>query len=534
MMRSKSAANGGNRMERDPILLVAFYNKKALGVRYLERSLVKSGFRAYVLFLKNFNSRKPEPVRPDELVLLKKLVDRLKPGLIGLSVMSSLYLGSVVTVNSFLKKEFKIPVVWGGVYASMFPESCLEHADLVLRGECEEAMVELAAAVLDGKDFSGIRNLAYKQPFRDGGSKVVINALRPLCEDLDRLGHPISGLENKFYIDKGRIRFGDPMKDSVSYELSSSRGCPFMCSYCCSINLKRMYAGYGRYLRFRSAASVIGELEEALSNNRSIKVIHFWDEIFPDDDAWIAAFASQYKARIGLPFEIWAHPLRISSSTISRLADAGLYKVVMGIQSGSPRIRKDIFHRSETQQDILEAAKILSQSRVPQVVYDFMLRHPFENEEDMEQTYKLCRSLERPFELQLHGLHFFPGTDITGIAEKKGITAMNTPGTEQSGRISDAYKSYWGLKSSNRMMNYWYSLIYLSQFRTGILLSDLLYSKGQSSMTVNAALLLQKLFRPAAMMRYLYKKLVLLIISASVRKNITKVGKQTIQYNEGK
>ncbi|NLK88431.1 MAG: radical SAM protein [Clostridiaceae bacterium] len=521
-------------MERDPLLLIAFYNKKALGVRYLEGSLIKSGFRVYVLFLKNFNSRRPEPVRPEELLLLKGLVRRLKPGLIGLSVMSSLYLDSVVTVNSFLKEEFSIPVVWGGVYASMFPGSCLEHADFVLRGECEEAIVELSSAVLEGKDFTGIKNLAFKQPLQTGGSKIVINDLRPLCQDLDKLEYPISRSDNKFYIEGGRIGLGDPMADSVSYELSASRGCPFMCSYCCSINLKRMYAGCGKYLRFRSVASVIGELEEALANNRSIKVIHFWDEIFPDDSSWTAAFASQYKARIGLPFEIWAHPLRIKGSTISRLVDAGLYKVVMGIQSGSPRIRKDIFHRSETQEDILEAAKILHANKVPQIVYDFILRHPFESEDDIAQTYKLCTCLEKPFELQLHGLNFFPGADITAMAVKRDIGIMDVPDPDRTGRIGDIYKSYWGVKSSNRMINYWYSLIYLSQFRTGLLLSRYFNGTERSSLTVNAVLMLQKLYLPAARMRYLYYKLELLIRSASVRKNIAKGGRQAVQYNEGK
>jgi anaerobic magnesium-protoporphyrin IX monomethyl ester cyclase len=521
-------------MERDPILLIAFYNKKALGVRYLERSLIMSGFRVYTLFLKNFNSRKPDPVSPEELKLVKGLVGRIRPGLIGMSVMSSLYLDTVITVNTFLRNEFSIPIVWGGVYASMFPESCLSHADFVLRGECEEAMPELAAAVLGGNDFSDIMNLAYKLPVQNGGSKTVINGLRPLCEDLDRLGYPMSGLDNKFFIDAGRIGFGDPMKDSVSYELSSSRGCPFTCSYCCSINLKRMYIGCGKYLRHRSVASVIAELEEALAANRSIKVIHFWDEIFPDDSAWIEAFARQYKSRIGLPFEIWAHPLMVSDRTISTLVDAGLYKVVMGIQSGSPRIRRDIFHRKETQEDILAAAKILSANRVPQVVYDFILRHPFESEDDIKETYKLCSTLERPFELQLHGLNFFPGADITRMAEKKGISVMNDPGSDQGSRIRDIYKSYWGLKSGNKMMNYWYSLIYLSQFRSGLVLSKFLSGRSPSALTVNTALLLQKLYRPAAVMRYLRKKLALLIRSASVRKNAEKAGRHIVQYNEGK
>jgi radical SAM superfamily enzyme YgiQ (UPF0313 family) len=501
-------------MDRNPVLLIAFYNKKALGVRYLERALTRSGLNVYVLFLKGFNSRKPQPVSFEELLLLKSLVNNLKPGLIGLSVMSSLYLESVVYVNNFLRDEFRIPIVWGGVYASMFPKKCLEYADFVLRGECEEAIVELSLAVLNRTNYKKVKNLAFMEPLGDNSGKAVINSLRPLCEDLDLLGYPVFGLNNKYYIEGSRIGFGDPMTESISYELSCSRGCPFMCSYCCSINLKRMYAGHGKYLRFRSVASVIGELEEALSYMKSLKVIHFWDEIFPDDNEWIEAFTTQYKARIGLPFEIWAHPLKIDNNIISKLADAGLHKVVMGIQSGSPKIRKEVFHRPETQENLLEAAKILSKNKIPQVVYDFILRHPFEGEDDIKQTYQLCALLKRPFELQLHGLSFFPGTDIEGIAERKGIVATNLT-SGQNRKIGDIYKNYWGQKNNNVLLDYWYSLIYISQFKFGLLLSEHLSKRTPSSLAINIVLMLRKLFQPVYRIRYLYKKAKLLTIAYS-------------------
>lgn len=94
-----------------------------------------------------------------ELALLRTLVAELDPGLIGLSVMSSLYLESVISVNKSLRARFGIPIVWGGVYASMFPERCLEHADFVLRGESEEAIVELADAVLGDRSYEHIKIL---------------------------------------------------------------------------------------------------------------------------------------------------------------------------------------------------------------------------------------------------------------------------------------------------------------------------------------------------------------------------------------
>jgi hypothetical protein len=85
-----AAYGGGTGMQQKPVLLISFYNKKSLGVRYLERSLASAGHRVFILFLKNFNSRAPEPVTGKELMLLRSLVAEPDPGLIGLSVMSSL------------------------------------------------------------------------------------------------------------------------------------------------------------------------------------------------------------------------------------------------------------------------------------------------------------------------------------------------------------------------------------------------------------------------------------------------------------
>ena len=56
------AAAGQNRIggimaeEKGTIVLVGFYNIKALGVRYLESALKKNGWRVVTVFYKNFNS----------------------------------------------------------------------------------------------------------------------------------------------------------------------------------------------------------------------------------------------------------------------------------------------------------------------------------------------------------------------------------------------------------------------------------------------------------------------------------------------
>lgn len=448
-------------MNKD-ILLIAFYNPKALGVKYISQSLKKSGYAPHVLFLKEYNSKKPCEVSDTELDLLKRLIDKIDPGFIALSVMSSLYLREIVKVNSFIRKISHCPIIWGGVFCTLFPEKSLDHADFVIRGEGEEAIVELIEALSSNKDLSDIQNLAYR---KDG--KNVVNPVRPLIQDLDRLGYPGIGQDNVYFISNSKIVEKDPAVDSLTYETSASRGCPFSCSYCSSVNLRRLYRGKGGFVRFRSVDSVIKELTEARKKIKHLKLIHFWDEIFTDDSDWIEEFTVRYKTEIGIPFTVWGHPLKIKEDTVKGLVDAGLFHIVVGIQSGSARVRRDIFHRAETQDQIIDASRIISKCKVPVVSYDFILQHPLETVNDLKDTFELCLLLETPFELNLHGLYFLPGTDIVDIAVSQGLFSYDDIEKKMYSPIQEQYENYWGSNhDSDIELELWKSLIFLTQFKS--------------------------------------------------------------------
>lgn len=492
------------------VLLISFYNQKSLGIRYLERALKQEGIDVTIVFFKGFNSVKPSKCSDAELSLLKELIQKSNPGVIGLSVMTSLYLETVYAVNEMLRANFSmIPIVWGGVYPTLFPEKGLDYADFVLRGEGEAAIVELVNAIFSKSPYENIPNLAYKSE-----GKCIVNDVRPVCQNLDELGYPEIGGENKYFINNDVLTTGDPILNSLSFELSASRGCPFVCSYCCSVNIHRVYKGKGNYVRFRSVSNVMDELNAAKSKMKNLKVIHFWDEIFSDEEEWINEFVARYKKEINLPFEIWGHPLKCDKKVIRKLVEAGLYKVVMGIQSGSPRIRKQVFHRVESQEDILAASRTLSECKVPQVIYDFMLQHPFETEEDIRQTYELCMQLARPFELQLHGLNFLPGTDIVDMAVRDKIISQEEVEKIMYSSIQEQYNMYWGYQNEDIMSNFWYALTFMAQFGMTRPLSRLLASNHKSQASVKLARNLYKLAKPLKRLRYYHKKSMLVLKSA--------------------
>ena len=446
------------------VVLVSFYNQKSIGLKYLEKALTERGYEVSTVYFKKFNSVSPKDTTEKELNLLAKLVSDLSPIFVGFSVMTSLYLDAVWAVCKKLKSELGLPIVMGGVYPTMFSELCLEYADFVVVGEGEEAVVELADALRTESPYGNIQNLAFNI---DG--RVQKNEIRSLLLDIDKYDVGLSALvfNNKYLIEDDKIKNFDPHASfgTMAYEITCSRGCPNACSYCSSVSLMRLYSGKGPYVRVREVDMVIDELLLAKKHMKNLRFIRFWDESFPSDDIWLDRFASRYKKEIGLPFEMWGHPLWAEEKVISKLKEAGLYTVIVGVQSGSSYIRKEIFHRNEEQEDILRASEVLAGCKVPRVWYDFILRHPFETEGTMLETYDLVQKLAPSFELQLHNLGFLPGTDISRKAIEMGVISAGDMQSLMNAPMKEQYNSWWNSDSKDPSINHIYNLIYLSQFR---------------------------------------------------------------------
>lgn len=148
---------------------------------------------------------------------------------------------------------------------------------------------------------------------------------------------------------------------------------------------------------------------------------------------------------------------------LKKLVDAGLTEVIMGIQSGSERVRRDVFHRYETQKDIIRATQLIQEAGVLWASYDFMLQHSFESIEDLKQTYFLVKELYQPFELQLHGLNFSPGTDIVDLAISEGIVSKERMDEIMYAPMSEQFHAYWK-QETDPLSQLWYRMIYCLQF----------------------------------------------------------------------
>jgi anaerobic magnesium-protoporphyrin IX monomethyl ester cyclase len=188
--------------------------------------------------------------------------------LVGIASLFTAYSEMAIAVARTVKANLPgCTVVLGGHHPTALPvEAMLDPAvDLVLRGEGEVGMPELAAALKADSGLAGVPGIVLRNA--DGTLYIREPAL---CRDPDRFPVPAFELiRRKYYQRAGR--------DSIS--ITASRGCPLSCSYCAT--------GKRSWMKFRkrSVSAVLREICSA-SAGRRVGFIDFEDENLTMDNAW--------------------------------------------------------------------------------------------------------------------------------------------------------------------------------------------------------------------------------------------------------
>jgi len=388
-------------------ILFIYSGAESLGIEYLSSFLESKGHPSELLF--------DPAVFSGDLLLNNKFLSRIfsldnqiiqkaissSPGLIAFSSYTGNYQWCLKIAEE-IKKRSQIPIVFGGIHPTAAPQEVLKNyfVDYVIIGEGEYALLELAEQIADGKgEFSKISNLGYKSA--KGG--IYINEPRGYIKDLDSLPFPKKSL---FY---GKV----PLL-SENYMITTSRGCPFNCNYCSNSMLHELYRQENRHVRRRSPKNVIDELKWAKSN-WNIRLVVFADDVFTCSRAWLEEFIPIYKSEINLPFFCSVHPNAMSGEIAALLKEGGCWLVTMGVQSGSERIRKEIFGREGNNSRILESIKHVKEAGM-KISLDNIFGAPTENENDLQSGLELYEEA-RPDRILTFWLTYYPNTKIIDIAK---------------------------------------------------------------------------------------------------------------------
>ncbi|HAH22107.1 MAG TPA: hypothetical protein DCL49_14560 [Candidatus Omnitrophica bacterium] len=347
----------------------------------------------------------------------------LKPGMVAFSVLTDQYLWAIDMARRVKKLLPQVPIIFGGPHVTMVPDLVIVNdcVDIICLGEGEGAFDELIENLASGKNNTSIKNLWFKEK-----GEIIKNSVRPLIDNLDKLPFPDKML---FYEKQPSI--------TGHYGILSGRGCPFKCTYCASDAINRLSATGQKYVRHRSPQNVIDEFLYAQKTlNFKLKTVSFFDDTFTYDLEWLKEFTRLYKEKINLPFHCTGYPSTINYEKTTLLKDAGCYRIGIGVQSVSERIRKDVLCRPGSNEQIRQAAKACKDVGLS-FWFDHILNIPYETEEEEYEALKFYNEV-RPDIINVFWLIYYPRTKIIDIAKDAGMLDQTAIDKVNKGESSTA------------------------------------------------------------------------------------------------
>jgi len=304
----------------------------------------------------------------------KKKIIELKPDIIGIycNLMTKL---NVLRLIRFIRSEKLLTntlIVLGGPEPANYAEEYINYgADVIVKGEGEQTMLELCTTAVKGRDFSDVSGII----FRDDNGKIVYNNEREKIKNIDDLPLPDrKAVDMNLYLNAWEKAHG-----YSSISVSTMRGCPYTCRWC-------SHTVYGISYRRRSAVNVADELELLM---QTYKPDMFWfvDDVFTVSHKWLYNFSNEIKRRnLKISYECISRSDRLNEDVIKLLRSSGCDRLWIGAESGSQKVL-DLMDRRVSAADTRIKIKLARKNGIRTGTF-IMLGYPGETIDDIEETVK--------------------------------------------------------------------------------------------------------------------------------------------------
>jgi len=311
---------------------------------------------------------------------LARLVEQ-RPLLVGFTSVTGSQLDHALAAARQVRQHApRVPLVWGGIHASLFPEQVLADpaADYVVRGEGEQTLAELADALADGRGPDGIAGLSFR----------IAEGLR------HAENRPFVDLDAMPDIDLSLAPGGDHflVEGRPATYVETSRGCPMGCAYCYNA------AFHQRRWRGESPAGVLERWRRLRRERPHVVHLSIVDDNFFGDPRRALRLAEGL-AREGAPFRFQIQGAevavldRFSDDELALLRQAGCVRLDMGVESGSARLLAAVDKHLEPEQ-VLAVNRRLARHGIT-AWYNFLAGMPGETDADLDASFALMLRLLR-------------------------------------------------------------------------------------------------------------------------------------------
>lgn len=328
--------------------------------------------------------------------------------LVGISAMTGAQIKWGLKAAKIVRElDSDIPLVWGGIHASVLPKETLSDAyvDIVVTGPGEIAIQKLA------------------KQLSSGDRKSAIGAICHQPQEEQALWHG-GDASRHFDIVQTDDYLTPIMKDISGLAHVTSVGCPHKCGYCYnnSVNNSKWRALPGEI--------VVEQLTEMY--RRGVTGVLFFDDNFFVNKARVEEIAKAILQK-GLELHIKAdcradYIVRYDDSFLRLIRKAGFELLYIGAESGSNRLL-EMMNKGVSVEKVRQCnTRLLKAGIRPH--YSFMAGLPGESIDEMRQTVQLMLDLEQEhpgaYLSPIKAYVPYPGTELYNTALEYGFEAPHS------------------------------------------------------------------------------------------------------------
>lgn len=239
-----------------------------------------------------------------------------------------------------------------GPHGSSTPRTALRKTggDVVLQGECEEAILALAEA-------GGVPDAVAGAAWRDAYDAIQVNGGAQAARFIDApaLRWPDRWVKRHAH---HHHRFDAPPQGAGA-EIEASRGCPYSCTFCAKVDFRDAY-------RRRDLAPLIAEIDGLIA--QGVTYLYFIDEIFLPQRPLLEALRTRdVQFGIQTRIDLWQPDL------LRLLGESGCVSIEAGVESLTVEGRASLDKKCRMTTEELTKRLILARHHVPFVQANLIL-----------------------------------------------------------------------------------------------------------------------------------------------------------------
>lgn len=309
--------------------------------------------------------------------------------LFGLSAVTANRRG-VELVSRLIRRLYpQAHITVGGPHVTAQPRETLAHytaIDTVVTGEGESTFQELCDRLKTGATAAGLPGCVWRE-----GAAIVTGPPRLTIRDLDRLISPLDFFNLRTIV--------------------TSRGCPGNCTFCSSRLM------WGRQVRFHSAGYVLDMLARA-DRHHGQHTIAIKDDSFTAHRQRVLQICQGIQTqRLKIAWSCETRADHLDEELLCAMRRAGCQRISLGVESGSPRILKNI-RKGIRLPTVLKATRI-AQKYGLQVRYYLMVGNRGESWDTFKETLAFITAAG-PNQYIFTQLHLYPGTEEFALFCRQG------------------------------------------------------------------------------------------------------------------